>query len=63
LKRVPPEFKEVAETQPYVANKQWYYMADIEPGVIVTDGLPDVLMDRYMAGQSVTLFLREALSK
>jgi uncharacterized protein (TIGR02453 family) len=63
LKRVPAEFKEAAETQPYLANKQWYYMADIEPGVIVTDGLADVLMDHYLAGQVVAGFLRDALSR
>jgi uncharacterized protein (TIGR02453 family) len=63
LKRVPPEFKEAALVQPYVANKAWYYMTEFDPDVIVTDGLPDALMDRYMAGQSVTLFLRDALSR
>ncbi len=63
LKRVPPEFKEAAVTQPFVANKQWYYMVDIDPGVIVTDELPDVLMDHYMAAQGVAGYLREALSR
>lgn len=63
LKRVPPEFKEVAVTQPYVANKQWYYMGDIEPGVIITDELPDMLMEHYMAGQGVAGYLRDALAR
>jgi uncharacterized protein (TIGR02453 family) len=63
LKRVPPEFKEAAVTQPFVANKQWYYMVDIDPGVIVTDELPEVLMDQYLAGQVVAAYLREALSR
>ncbi len=63
LKRVPSEFKEAAVTQPFVANKQWYNMVEIDPGVIVTDELPDVLMDRYLAGQVVAAYLREALSR
>jgi len=63
LQRVPAEFKAAAETQPFVANKQWYYMVDIDPGVIITDQLPDVLMDNYLAGQGVAGYLREALSR
>ena len=61
LKRVPPEFKEVFEVQPYVANKQWYYHADIGPEVIVSDDLPDTLMEYHSAGQGVAGYLREAL--
>jgi uncharacterized protein (TIGR02453 family) len=61
LKRVPPEFKEVFEVQPYVGNKQWYYHADIDPDVIVSEGLPDKLMELHMDGQSVAGYLREAL--
>jgi uncharacterized protein (TIGR02453 family) len=61
LKRIPPEFKEAFEVQPYVGNKAWYYHTDIGPEVIVEDRLPDVLMDHYLAGQSVAGFLRDAL--
>ena len=61
LKRVPSEFKEVFEVQPYVANKQWYYHADIGPEVIVSEDLPDTLMEYHSAGQGVAGYLREAL--
>ena len=63
LKRVPPEFRDAAETQPYLANKQWYYMADIDPGVIVSDDLADVLMEHHHAASGVSGFLRDALSR
>ncbi len=63
LKRIPPEFKEAFEVQPYVANKAWYYTANIAPEVILADDLPDQLMDRYMTGQGVTAYLRDALSR
>jgi uncharacterized protein (TIGR02453 family) len=63
LKRVPPEFKEAAEDQPYVANKQWYYMADLDPEVVVSDDLADELLDRYQAAEGVTGFLRDALTR
>jgi uncharacterized protein (TIGR02453 family) len=63
LKRVPPEFREAAETQPHVANKQWYYMADLDTEVIVADDLADVLMERYEAAMGVTGFLRDALTR
>ncbi len=63
LKRVPPEFKEAAEVQPYVANKQWYYMAEKDPAIIVSDDLVDRLMEIYQASSPVTGFLRDALSR
>ena len=63
LKRIPPEFKEAFEVQPYVANKAWYYMSNISPEVIVADDLSDQLMDVYKAGLDVTVYLRDALSK
>ena len=63
LKRIPPEFREVFEVQPYVANKAWYYTADMAPEVILADDLPDQLMDRYMTCQGVTAYLRDALAR
>jgi uncharacterized protein (TIGR02453 family) len=63
LRRVPPEFKEAARVQPYVANKQWYYMTEMDPEVVLSDDLADTLMDLYVAGQSVAGFLGEALSR
>ncbi len=63
LKRVPPEFKEVFQVQPYVGNKAWWYWADIDAEVIISDELPEVLMDHYLAGQPVAAFLRDALSR
>ncbi|UCC92476.1 MAG: DUF2461 domain-containing protein [Thermoplasmata archaeon] len=62
LKRVPPEFKEVFEVQPYVGNKQWYYHADLGAEVVTVDDLPDRLMEVHLAGSSVQAYLREALS-
>jgi uncharacterized protein (TIGR02453 family) len=63
LKRIPPEFKEAFEVQPYVANKAWYYMANIDPDEIVAEDLPDRLMDVYRDGLDVTVYLRDALSR
>lgn len=61
LERVPPEFKEAAKTQPYVANKQWYYTTEMEPTVILSDDLADVLMDHYLAARGVAAFLGGSL--
>ena len=63
LKRIPPEFKEVFEVQPYVANKAWYHMANLAPEFIVADDLSDRLMDVYRDGQGIMVYLREALSR
>ncbi len=63
LKRIPPEFKEVFEVQPYVANKAWYYTAKIASEAILAEDLTDQLMDLYTAGQGLTAYLRDALSR
>ncbi len=63
LKRVPPEFAETFALQPYVANKQWYYMTDVDPSIILSDGLLDELMGLYVASKSVASFLMEAASR
>ena len=63
LKRIPPEFKETFEVQPYVANKAWYYTAEVDSEAILAEDLSDQLMDLYTAGQGLTTYLRDALSR
>jgi uncharacterized protein (TIGR02453 family) len=39
-KRVPPEFSEVFEKEPLIANKEFYYMAELDPVLITKPELP-----------------------
>lgn len=60
-KRLPKEFMSSAEEQPLLFKKQFYYMAEAEPELILRDDLLDLSMEYYHASQPVTTFLRKAL--
>jgi uncharacterized protein (TIGR02453 family) len=62
-KRIPKEFQAAYEKQLLIANKQFYYHADISPKVLLKPELPDVMMDYYLAGKGVSDFLKRALSR
>lgn len=59
-KRIPEEFQAVLAKEPLIANKQFYYSAELKPDLILSDQLPDRLMDYYEAGKPVNDFLRGA---
>jgi uncharacterized protein (DUF2461 family) len=60
-KRIPPEFKEAAEQEPLLFNKQFYYMAELPRELITSEALGDTLMAYYFAGKPLTQFLRKAV--
>lgn len=60
-KRIPPEFQEVASKEPLIANKQFYYMAELDPKLITDDSLEDVLMNYWETARPVQQFLAKAL--
>lgn len=63
LKRVPAEFQETYAKEPLIANKQFYYMAELKPDIILQNELPDKLMEYYLAGKKLNDFLKNALKK
>jgi uncharacterized protein (TIGR02453 family) len=60
-KTLPPEFKEAAVKQPFIANKQFYFMAELDPEVILRKDLAAYLMEYYRAGKGVSGFLKRAM--
>jgi uncharacterized protein (TIGR02453 family) len=60
-KVLPGEFKAHAANQPLVANKQFYYMAELEAGTILKKNLPDIIMQYYHAGKNMNAFLKRAM--
>jgi uncharacterized protein (TIGR02453 family) len=60
-KKIPDEFKAAAEKEPLIANKQFFYSADIKGTAITKDDLADVLMEYYKAGKKMNDFLKKAL--
>jgi uncharacterized protein (TIGR02453 family) len=61
-KVLPKEFQDVLSKQPLIANKQFYYWADLDAGAILKPTLPEIIMDYYHAGKGVNEFLKGALS-
>ena len=61
-KRIPPEFKEAAEKQPLLANKNFYVMANLDSGFITDPKLPDILMEHYFAVKPLLNFFTNVLN-
>jgi uncharacterized protein (TIGR02453 family) len=59
-KRLPEEFKELAEKEPLIANKQFYYSASLPSKLVTSPDLPEKLMECYVAGKKLNEFLRQA---
>lgn len=60
-KRIPPEFRELAEIQPLLYNKQWYYYAELSSDVILQDDLMEQLLMLDTVANDMKSFLRKAL--
>ena len=60
-KRIPPEFAEAARAHPIIANKQYWWEAEMEPEVALRDDLVDLMMGYYKSGMEVSAFLDRAL--
>ena len=57
-KVMPPEFKEAVKQEPLLAMKQFYFMAEMDPEVILRPDFPDFVADYFRAGQGVNDWLR-----
>jgi uncharacterized protein (TIGR02453 family) len=61
-KILPPEFSQWVAKEPLVANKQFYFMAELDARVLLDEALPDRLMSYYRAGSGINSFLKGALA-
>jgi uncharacterized protein (DUF2461 family) len=62
-KVVPKEFKEALAQEPLIANKQFYFMAELPPRLVTDPKLADVLVDHYQAMRPMNEFLAAALQR
>lgn len=60
-KRLPKEFQAANETQPLIANKQFFFMAELPPEAILDPQLPTILMDHYLTGKPLNDYLENAI--
>ncbi len=61
-KRLPVEFSEIAEKQPLLYNKQFYYMAELDPQNVLRKDCVSLVMEYYHAAKPLHDFLVEALN-
>lgn len=60
-KRIPKEFVDAAEQQPYLFNKQFYYFNELEPALALSDDLPNICIEYYLAARPLGQFFERAL--
>ena len=60
-KRMPEDFQALASKEPLIANKQFYYRAELKADALLKKELPEVLMEHYIAGKKLNDFLKTAL--
>jgi len=60
-KVLPPEFKEAAKSEPLLANKQFYFMAELEPEIALRADFPDFVVDYFKAGKPLNEFFRKVI--
>lgn len=60
-KRISPEFKELAETVPILANKQFYVVAELPASHIISADLPNIMMEHYHAAKPLNEYLHQAI--
>ena len=60
-KRIPSEFKESAEAQPLLMNKQWYYYTHLPAEVIPSNNLMETVLDLEQKAALMKNFLIKSL--
>lgn len=59
-KILPPEFREAAEKQPLIYNKQFYYWAEHRSERVLSGDLPEFIMEHMRACRPMNEFLSQA---
>jgi uncharacterized protein (TIGR02453 family) len=60
-KKLPDELKAAAEKEPLIANKQFYYTAELNAKTLLQPDFPDLLMEYYHAGKKMNDYLKAAM--
>lgn len=62
-KILPKEFREAAEKEPLLFNKQWYYFAEYSADVIIKDGLDKLVLECFEAGRPMESFFNQLIKR
>ena len=61
-KRVAKELQEIAEKEPLILNKQFYFMAQLEPELLLSENLLTIIMEHWYAMKPVNDYLENCLN-
>lgn len=59
--RIPKEFKAIAEEQPLIANKQFYFFAKLPLDIIYKEEFPDIIMAHYTIAKPLSDFFAKPI--
>ncbi len=62
-KRLPVEFREAAETQPLLFNKQFYFMSELKPSTTTEKDFVKTILSYYKAATPLNEFFRSGLNQ
>ncbi len=60
-KVLPAEFKEAVKKEPFIANKQFYFMAELDPEICLRPDFVDFVADYFRAAKELNDFFRRAI--
>lgn len=60
-KVMPAEFKEAVKNEPFLANKQFYFMTELDPETCLRPDFSGFVADYFRAGKPLNEFLRTAI--
>jgi uncharacterized protein (TIGR02453 family) len=60
-KLIPKEFKEVAEDQPLIYNKQWYFMTSFPSELLLSNDLMTTLVSCYNTAKPIEQFFNQCI--
>ena len=63
MKRIPKEYQEAAEHNPFILHKQFYVMAELDGSLIIESDFLKTVMDYYQEVRPFNAFLRDAIQK
>lgn len=61
-KRIPTEFKEAHETEPLIANKNFFYMTKYDSDMITQQNFIEFVAEHHRVGNMLNEFLKSSLS-
>lgn len=62
-KVIPKEFKEAGEKEPLIYNKQWYFFAEFDPELILSDDLEKTILHCHQVAKPLKEFLNKHKNK